>query len=113
MDPIREAVKDGKFEGLEKITTQNLIVNLEKPFGLSGDFINIRFIRRFGNIMKYFHVESSEWVSKHIWEDYAVQSMNLILKNRKSGDNEYYKFIFFLKRIKGEWKLYYLRGIKL
>jgi len=113
MDPIQKSFEDNDFSGFKNITTKQLIVNLESPLSVTGDFKREKFIEKFGNIMKYFTVEKSEWVSKHIWEDFAVQSMNLIMKNMRSGDNEYYKFIFFLKRVKGDWKLYYLRGIKL
>ena len=107
MDPIQNAFEDNDFSVFNNISTKQLIVNLESPISIAGDFKRKRFIEKFGRIMKYFKVKKSEWVSKHIWEDYAVQSMNLILKNMRSGDNEYYKFIFFLKRIKGDWKLYY------
>ena len=113
MDPIQKSFENSDFSGLNSVTTRQLIVNLESPISITGDFKRERFIKKFGIIMKYFKIKKSEWVSKHIWEDFAVQSMNLIMKNMRSGDNEYYKFIFFLKRIKGEWKLYYLRGIKL
>ena len=113
MDPIGKAVEDGQFEQFENISTKQIIVNMESPLQLTGDFKKNRFVKKFRSVMDYFAVEKSEWVSKHIWEDYAVQSMNLIMKNLRSGENEYYKFIFFLKRVQGDWKLYYLRGIKL
>lgn len=113
MDPIQKAMDEKDYEQFALISTPQLIVNMESPLFMTGDFKKEGFVKRIEKRMKYFSVHRSEWVSKHIWENYAVQSMNLIMKNLRSGDDEYYKLIFFLKRIKGKWKLYYLRGIKL
>ena len=113
MGPIQSSIESGNYEKFEKICQNDISVNLEEPLQVKGYFKRNEFIKNFSKKMKYYKVKELEWISKHIWENFAVQSLNIVLKSIRSRNNIYYKFIFFMKRDKQEWKLYYLRGIKL
>ncbi len=113
MGPIQNSIVSGNYNGFENVCTETVSVNMEKPLSLRGHYNKKRFARELSFIMEEYKVISLEWISKHIWEDYAVQSLNLKLKNFRNGKNEFYKLIFFMKRKGKEWVLYYLRGIRL
>jgi len=62
--------------------------------------------------------EKLEWSSLQVEDNIAVQSLNLIMTNRFSRLKIFYKLILFMsadynqeKEI--EWKLYYLRGLRI
>jgi len=113
MGPIQESIVSGDYNRFEKVCADSVSVNMENPLNFRGNYKRERFIKIISKKMRVFKVISLEWISKHMWEDYAVQSLNLKLKNIRNGKNEFYKLIFFMKRNKKEWTLYYLRGIKL
>jgi hypothetical protein len=46
-------------------------------------------------------------------EQFTVQSLALVLKDKRSEKTVYYKLIFFLAKKDNEWKIYYLRGLKI
>ncbi len=113
MGPIQQSIESGDYSRFEKVCSDSVSVNMENPLNLRGNYGRERFVKIISEKMNEFKVTSLEWISKHIWENYAVQSLNLELKNIRSGKNEFYKLIFFMKRNRKKWTLYYLRGIKL
>lgn len=113
MQPIQDAIENGDFAALNDICTDKVSVNLESPFHLSGYFYREKFIARFAGEFSRFVARKIEWISLHIQDDFAIQSLNLILENRRSGRTVYYKFIFFMTQKQRQWKLYNLRGLRL
>jgi len=113
MSPIEEAVKKGDFAAFGQICPARVSVNLESPFDLTGYFDRGKFIRRLHAAFSPFTAERIEWISLQIEDEFAVQSLNLILKNTISGSRVYYKLVFFLTKRDRQWKLYYLRGLSL
>jgi len=97
MHPIQNAIENGDFSGFKTICKKKMSINLEKPFLINGYFYADKFI---------------DDSSKQVEGDFAIQSLNLDLKNKKSGRIVLYKLIFFMTRDK-EWKLYYLRGLRI
>jgi hypothetical protein len=118
MQPIREAVQHGRFSALEPICRQRITVNLEEPFSLGGFLTKGQFIEEFSARWTNLVTEKLEWSSLQVEENIAVQSLNLILVNRFSGLKVFYKLILFMsadysKEQEKEWKLYYLRGLRI
>jgi hypothetical protein len=118
MQPIQEAVQSGHFSALEPICRPRITVNLEEPFSLSGFLTKGKFIEGFSARLVNLETEKLEWSSLQVEENIAVQSLNLILTNRFSGFRIYYKLILFMsadynKEQEKEWKLYYLRGLRI
>jgi len=113
MGPIQDSFVNGEYEKLESICADTVSINMEDPVNLRGNYGRERFISILAGRMKGFRVFPIEWISKHIWGDYAVQSFNITLRNRLNEKDYFYKLIFFMNREGKEWKLYYLRGIKL
>ena len=118
MQPIQEAVQYGRFSALEPICRQRISLNLEEPFSLSGFLTRGQFVEEFSARFMNLETEKLEWSSLQVEENIAVQSLNLILVNRFSGIKVFYKLILFMsadynleKEI--EWKLYYLRGLRI
>ncbi len=112
MQPIQNAVKNGDFSGFKTICKEKISINLEKPFFMNGYFYSEKFIDDFCIKFSEYKTQRIEWSSKQIEVDFAIQSLNLALKNKKSGRIVLYKLIFFMTRDK-EWKLYYLRGLRI
>jgi hypothetical protein len=112
MQPIQEAVQNGRFSALGLICRPRLSLSLEEPFSLSGYLSKEQFIEEFSIRFQRLETEKIEWSSIQVEEDIAVQSLNLILKNRISGQRVFYKLILFMSKEK-EWQLYYLRGLKI
>ncbi|MCU0288436.1 MAG: hypothetical protein MUF15_18825 [Acidobacteria bacterium] len=110
MQPIEDAIDTGDFNHFKGISTGTISVNLESPINLTGYISITKFIEDFTEAYSQFKTEKIEWTSKQIDGDYAVQSMNVILKNKRSRQEIYYKFIFFMKR-NIQWEIYYLRGL--
>lgn len=118
MQPIQEALQSGRFAALAPICRPRLSLNLEEPFSLSGFLSRDQFIEQFSVRMEDLGIEKLEWSSLQVEENIAVQSLNLILINRISGLKVFYKLILFMnadydKKQEKEWKLYYLRGLKI
>ncbi len=113
MGPIQDSIVTGDYFKFGEVCAETVSVNMEEPLGFRGNVSRERFVKDLSSNMDRFKVSSLEWISKHIWENYAVQSLNLELKNIRTGKNEFYKLIFFMKREDKEWTLYYLRGIRL
>ena len=110
MQPIEDAVGTGNFTQFKEISAKKISINLESPFDLRG-YVDIeKFINDFSTEFSPFKAEKIEWSSKQIDGNYAVQSLNMILKNKRSRQEIYYKFIFFMKR-NVQWEIYYLRGM--
>ena len=121
MQPIQKSIETGDFTKFPNICTKMISINLEEPFLKSGYLRKEKFSKDISDFFKKYKVTKTEWSSlqnlvKFKKEDdtYAVQSLNLYLTSIKSGEKFVYKFIFFMVRVKGsEWKIYYLRGIKI
>lgn len=110
--PIQRAIETGNFSALEAICQEKVSVNFEEPFALNGYFRRAPFIDAFSRRFARFEVKKFEWLTRQIEENFAIQSLNLILKNRRSEKLVYYKFIFFMTQDK-TWKLYYLKGLRI
>jgi len=113
MGPIQDSFVTGDYSRLGAVCADTVSINMEDPVDLRGNYGRDRFISILSGRMKGFRVFPLEWISKHIWEDYAVQSFNITLRNRLNERDYFYKLIFFMNREGKEWKVYYLRGIKL
>jgi hypothetical protein len=118
MQPIQEAVQYGRFSALDPICRPRITVNLEDPFSLGGFLTKGQFVEEFSARWANLETEKLEWSSLQVEENIAVQSLNLILVNRFSGLKIFYKLILFMsadysKEQEKEWKLYYLRGLRI
>ena len=118
MQPIQEAVQYGRFSALKRICQQRITVNLEEPFSVGGFLTSGQFVEEFSARWANLEIEKLEWSSLQVEENIAVQSLNLILTNRFSGLKVFYKLILFMsadysKEQEKEWKLYYLRGLRI
>jgi hypothetical protein len=112
MQPLQDAIQHGRFASLAPICRPRIVLNLEEPLALQGAVTKEQFIKEFSARFAGLEAEKIEWSSIQVEENIAVQSLNLILKKRFSGAQIYYKLILFMSREK-EWKLYYLRGLKI
>lgn len=112
MQPIEDAVRSGNFSSFKGITQGRISVNFEAPFVLTGYIYIDKFVEDFSAAYASYKAERLEWSSKQIDGNFAVQSLNVILKHSRSEKELYYKFIFFMKK-KAKWKIYYLRGLKI
>jgi len=114
MKPIENALKTGNFKILDEISEKRISVDLESPFELNGYLPTEKLIDSLAHIFSKFETKNIEWVSRQLEEKFSVQSLNLVLKNKQSEKYEYYKIILFLtKKENKEWKIYYLRGLKI
>jgi hypothetical protein len=118
MQPLQEAIQDGRVAALAPICRQRIVVNLEEPFAIWGAMSKEQFIGEFSDRFTALQAEKIEWSSLQAEENIAVQSLNLILRKRFSGERTFYKLILFMDSDiasdgKKEWKLYYLRGLKI
>jgi len=118
MQPIQEAVQQGHFSALEPICQERLSLDLESPLALSGFLSKGQFIKAFSDRLAGVTVEKLEWSSLQVEENIAVQSLNLLMVQRISGLRIFYKLILFMRadadeKKEKEWKLYYLRGLKM
>ena len=113
MKPIEKAFTTGDFTLFRKNSTARISVNFEPPFALHGYFYIDKFIADITGILARLETQKLVWVSKQLEERFAVQSLNLVLRNKRSDKIVYYKLIFFLAKKNQEWKIYYLRGLKI
>ncbi|MCP5102599.1 MAG: hypothetical protein GY950_04430 [bacterium] len=112
MEPIRDAISTGDFGYFRDISEKKISVNFEAPFDLNGYVPIDKFIEDFSVGYAQYKVERMEWSSKQIDENYAVQSLNVILEDNRSEEDVYYKFIFYMRK-DVKWKIYYLRGLRI
>ncbi|MBN2347103.1 MAG: hypothetical protein JXO51_12035 [Candidatus Aminicenantes bacterium] len=120
MQPLQEAVQNRRFEALAPICRRSLVLNMEDPIELRGTMSREQFIAEFASRFAALSAETVEWSSLQVEEDIAVQSLNLILERRIAGTRIFYKLILFMSADapggasgEKEWKLFYLRGIKM
>jgi hypothetical protein len=120
IQPLQEAIQQGRFAALVPICQQRIVLNLEEPIELRGVMSKEQFAGEFAERFSALEAEKIEWTSLQAEEDIAVQSLNLILKKRFSGARVFYKLILFMKAgpapgtsKEKEWKLYYLRGLRI
>jgi hypothetical protein len=112
MEPIGESLETGDFTRFHDVSEEKISINFGPPFDLKGYVPIDKFIDDFSSVFSRYQATRTEWTSKQIEENFAVQSLNVILKDKRSEKDIYYKFIFFMKK-RAEWKIYYLRGLKL
>jgi hypothetical protein len=113
MQPIQDAMTSGNFFLLKNISENRISVNFEPPLELNGYFYIDKFIDDFTREFSLFETKKIEWASRQLEESYSVQSLNLTLKNKRTEKDVIYKFIFFLTKTGKEWKIYYLKGLKI
>jgi hypothetical protein len=111
MQEIPEAFKNVAL--FKPISAAKISVNLDSPFNLHGYLPIDKFIDDFTLRFSGFEILDIDWVSRQLEEQFAVQSLALILKNMRSEKTVYYKLIFFLAKKDKKWKIYYLRGLKI
>ena len=111
MQEIQDALKNAKL--FKSISEAKISVNLESPLLIHGYFPIDKFIDDFTLEFSGFETLGIEWVSIQLEEQFAVQSLALELKDKRSEKTVYYKLIFFLAKKENEWKIYYLRGLKI
>ncbi|HDP94470.1 MAG TPA: hypothetical protein ENN40_03810 [Candidatus Aminicenantes bacterium] len=112
LQPVQEAFDAHDFSRLHSICAARVSVKMEEPFTLNGFLRSPRFVREFSARLSDYEVEQLEWSSNYIEENYAIQSLNVNLTHRRIQRTVMYKFIFFIRR-DPEWKLYYLKGVRL
>lgn len=118
MQPMQEAIVNGRFEALNPICRLRVVLNLEEPIALSGAMSREQFIGDLAARFEDLQAETIEWSSLQVEGNIAVQSLNLILRRHFSGSRVPYKLILFMSSDTSpgeekEWKLYYLRGLKI
>jgi len=118
MQPLQEAIQEGRFAALAPICRPRVVLNLEEPLALRGAMSREQFINEISTRFAALQAEKIEWSSIQVEENTAVQSLNLILKRRFSGSRVFYKLILFMSSDispdrEKEWQLYYLRGLKI
>ncbi len=80
MQPLQEAIQNGRFEALAPICRPSIVVNLEEPLAIRGALGREQFIDEFSARFAGLEAEKLEWSSIQVEENNAVQSLNLILK---------------------------------
>ncbi len=111
MQPIEEVLWQRNQASLAAICQEKLTVELEEPFAISGHLPRRYFAFLFHERYDSLKLIRIEWGSLHIEDEIALQSLNVMLDHRVSGQTIAYKFIFFMKKDQ-EWKLFHLRGMR-
>lgn len=111
MEPIQTAMMKSDISLLKSKSQHRISVNLEPPLELNGYLYFDKFTENFSQKLSEFDTQKIEWSSRQLEEKYSVQSLNLTLKNKRTEKYIHYKFIFFLTKVKQEWKIYYLKGL--
>lgn len=109
--PIQEALEAGKYSSFNEICQDKISVNFEAPFNLSGYINRDKFIEDFSTLFSAYKTLEIEWASQQIEIPFAVQSLNLKMKNRRSDKTVYYKLILFMIKNDQKWKIYHCRGL--
>jgi len=112
LQPIQDAFMTRDFSNIRPVCTERISLKMEEPFSLNGFLRAPRFIREFSTKMSDYEIRRMEWASNYIEENYAIQSLNVQFRHRRIRRTVIYKFIFFIRRTP-EWKLYYVKGLKL
>jgi hypothetical protein len=113
MKPIANAFAASDFTLFRQDSTERISVHFDPPFDLHGYFYIDKFIDDITGKLAQLETQKMVWVSRQLEEQFAVQSLNLIFRNKRSDKTVYYKLIFFLTKKNQEWKIYYLRGLKI
>jgi hypothetical protein len=95
---IQKAIKTENLKNFESICKRKVSIHFEEPFSLNGYFYRNNFVDVFFKKFYQYQVRNLEWSTKQIEENFAIQSLNLVLKHKKSEIVIYYKFIFFMTR---------------
>jgi hypothetical protein len=110
--PIQQAFETGDFSLVRAVCQERVSVNFEPPFSMNGYFHRDKLTDRFSRHLADYSIENLEWLTRQVEERFAIQSLNLVLRDNRSEKQVYYKFIFFMTKDK-TWKLYYLKGLKI
>lgn len=110
MEAVENAFNNGDFSYLEQALEKKISVYFEAPFQLNGYVRRERFIDYFNRQFTLFEFQRLEWRAKDTSRTLGVQSLNVVLKNKRSEKVVYYKFILFLRKVNEEWLIYYLKG---
>ncbi len=98
MQPIEQILESRDFSIFNQICGDKVSVYFENPIFLRGHFQTPEYIEKFSKLFSEFQMVRKEWSSQQVGENYAIQSLNLILKSKKSDKSFFYKFIFFMSR---------------
>lgn len=109
--PIQEALETGTFTAFTEICQEKISVNFGIPFELSGYINRDKFIEDFSSLFSGYQTLEIEWASQQIEIPFAVQSLNLKLKNKQSDKTVYYKLILFMIKKDQKWEIYHCRGL--
>jgi hypothetical protein len=102
------------FAVFEKICTEKVAVNCDAPMQLTGYFYNWSLADRFFQVTPFVRFDKIEWSGFFVDEDRAVESINAIAIDTRTNQSCSYKLIIFLiHNPDNEWKVYYLRGLKI
>ena len=110
--PIQQAFETGDFSSVRAVCQESVSVNFDPPFSMNGYFHRDKLIDLFSRQLADYTINNLEWLTRQVEEKFAIQSLNLILKDNRLEKLVYYKFIFFMTKDK-TWKLYYLKGLKI
>jgi hypothetical protein len=113
MKPIGGAVETGNFENFKEICMEKISTKFEPPFEINGYMYKEKFIEDLNIKFSKFDTIRVEWASNQMGNNFAVQSLNLMLKNKRTEKNVFYKLIFFMVKKDKAWKIYYLRGLRI
>ena len=111
--PIRSALMDGDYSVFKGICTIKVSTNFESPVELTGYIYKEKFIEEFAHRFSRFTVLRIEGGVQQIESTFAVQSINVMMKHKRTDKTVYYKLIFFMTKIEQEWKIYYFKGLRI
>ncbi len=83
--------------------------DLEAPLSLKGFLPRRIAAADFCRAIAPLEASRIEWSSIQVEDNLAVQALDVVWKNRLTGELQAYKFIFFMVK-DGEWAVYSLRG---
>ena len=98
MQPIQKSLITGNFSEFQQICRSNISVNIEIPFQLKGYLYIGKFIEEMSSKFLEFNTKRMELSSQHIEDNFAIQSYDLLIKNKKSEKVYLFKFIFFMSK---------------
>ena len=109
---IEHAFKTGNFKDFINICEKKITVNMTRPLEINGFFFIGQFMEQIKESYAEYNVVQIKWTSRMIDEKFTTESLMLELKHKINRRIILYRLIFFLKKNRKEWKIYYLRGLK-
>jgi len=111
--PIRSALIDGNFSVFKDICQEKVTTNFEPPMDLTGYIYREKFTEVFAQMFSQFEVLKLEGGVQQIESSFAVQSINLMMRHKRTEKTVFYKLVFFMAKIEQEWKIYYFKGLRI